>query len=118
MQVNKSIRKIEKIDFLKKQMEGTQSTNENQSDYRSSKASQFGHLNTSGNVRGPERRKSSAHLQSDFKQRFQDKQSFMSKEGHIGIVKNATQPIEKMSPDRQAEGLGAGRQETRVKGGP
>lgn len=30
---------------------------------------------------------------SDFQQRFQDKQSFMNKEGHIGIVNNAQQPI-------------------------
>ena len=31
--------------------------------------------------------------QSDFLQRFQDKQSFMNKDGPLGIVKNAQLPI-------------------------
>jgi hypothetical protein len=34
-------------------------------------------------------RKKSVNNQSDFQQRFQDKQTFMNKEGHLGIVKNA-----------------------------
>ena len=33
---------------------------------------------------------------SDFLERFQGKNSLMSKEGHIGIVKNTNQPIKKV----------------------
>jgi hypothetical protein len=38
-------------------------------------------------------RKKSVNNQSDFLQRFQDKQSFMNKDGPLGIVKNAQLPI-------------------------
>lgn len=35
-------------------------------------------------------------INSDFKERFQGRNSLMNKDGHIGVVKNTNQPIKKV----------------------
>jgi len=40
-------------------------------------------------------KKKSVNQTSEFMERFQGRQSLMNKEGHIGVVKNAKQPIVK-----------------------
>ena len=42
---------------------------------------------------------------SDFKERFQGRQTLMKKEGHIGVVMNANQPIKKVDKVQISQNL-------------
>jgi len=41
-------------------------------------------------------KKKKTKIESDFMERFRDKQTFMDKDGHLGVVQNSQQPIVKM----------------------